>query len=69
VDEWTILHSFYNGLSYMYKSVLDFAVGGAFMTKTISEAKAILENMLQNHWQWRPTPLLEKSTLLKKYRV
>jgi hypothetical protein len=27
-------------------------VGGAFMTKTVKEAKAILENMLQNFSQW-----------------
>jgi hypothetical protein len=51
VDEWNILHSFNNGLSYMSRSLLDSAAGGAFMTKTIS-AKAILENMLQNHRQW-----------------
>jgi hypothetical protein len=33
-------------------SMLDSAVGGAFMTKTINEAKAILENMPQNFGQW-----------------
>jgi hypothetical protein len=32
--------------------MLDSAVGGAFMTKTVNEAKAILENMLQNFSQW-----------------
>ena len=42
VNEWTILHSFYNGLNYMSMSILDSAAGGAFMSKTISEAKAIL---------------------------
>ena len=52
VNEWTVLHSFYNGLNYMSRSMLDFAAGGAFMTKTVSEAKAILENMLQNFSQW-----------------
>jgi hypothetical protein len=31
--------------------MLDSAAGGAFMTKTINEAKAILENMLQNFSQ------------------
>jgi hypothetical protein len=41
------------------------------MTKPMSEAKAILENMLQNHSQWhtdirRPTSLLKKLSLLKK---
>jgi hypothetical protein len=32
--------------------MLDSAVGGTFMTKTVNEAKAILENMLQNFSQW-----------------
>jgi hypothetical protein len=32
--------------------MLDSAAGGAFMIKTITEAKAILENMLQNFSQW-----------------
>jgi hypothetical protein len=32
--------------------MLDSAAGGAFMIKTISEAKEILENMLQNFSQW-----------------
>jgi hypothetical protein len=36
----------------MSRSILDSAAGGAFMSKTVPEAKAILENMLQNHAQW-----------------
>jgi hypothetical protein len=32
--------------------MLDSAAGGAFMTKTVNEGKAILENMLQNFSQW-----------------
>jgi hypothetical protein len=51
VNEWMVLHSFYNGLNYMSRSMLDSAAGGAFMTKTVNEAKAILENMLQNFSQ------------------
>ena len=37
VNEWTILHSFYNGLNYMSRNILDSAAGGAFMGKTIVE--------------------------------
>ena len=33
VNEWTILHSFYNGLNYMSRNILDSAAGGAFMEK------------------------------------
>jgi hypothetical protein len=32
--------------------MLDSAAGGVFMTKTVNEAKTILENMLQNFKQW-----------------
>jgi hypothetical protein len=42
VNECTVLHSFYNALNYMSRSMLDSATGGAFMTKIISEAKEIL---------------------------
>jgi hypothetical protein len=52
VNEWTILHSFYNGLNYMSRNILDSAAGGTFMGKTIVEAKAILESILQNYSQW-----------------
>jgi hypothetical protein len=48
VEEWTVLHSFYNGLNNMSMSLLDSA-GGAFMTKTDSEDKYMLESMFQNH--------------------
>ena len=36
----------------MSRSMLDSAAGGAFMSKTVSEAKAILESMLHNYTQW-----------------
>ena len=52
VNEWTILHSFYNGLNYMSRNILDSTAGGAFMGKTIVEAKNILESILQNYSQW-----------------
>jgi hypothetical protein len=36
----------------MSKNILDSAAGGAFMGKTIVDAKAILESILQNYSQW-----------------
>jgi phage/plasmid-associated DNA primase len=38
--------------------MLDSSTGGAFMTKTVTEAKAILENMLQyfTHWHTERAP-------------
>jgi hypothetical protein len=35
VNESMILHSFYNGLNCMSRSMLDSVAGGAFMTKTV----------------------------------
>ena len=52
VNEWTLLHSFYNGLNYMSRNILDSAAGGDFMSKTIVESKNILESILQNYSQW-----------------
>jgi hypothetical protein len=52
VNELMVLHSFYNGLNYMSRSMLDSTAEWAFMTKTVNEAKAILKNMLQNFSQW-----------------
>jgi hypothetical protein len=36
----------------MSGSMIDSAAGGAFIGKTVPEAKAILERMLHNHSQW-----------------
>ena len=36
----------------MSRNILDSAAGGAFMGKTIVEAKNILESILQNYSQW-----------------
>ena len=36
----------------MSRNILDSAAGGAFMGKTIIEAKNILESILQNYSQW-----------------
>ena len=36
----------------MTRNILDSAAGGAFMEKTIVEAKNILESILQNYSQW-----------------
>jgi hypothetical protein len=46
----------------MYGNILDSATGGAFMSKTIVEAKAILESILQNYSQWHTErdPMLSK---------
>ena len=51
VNEWTILHSFYNGLNYMSRNILDSAAGGAFMGKTILEAKNIITSQKEKKFE------------------
>jgi hypothetical protein len=54
----------------MSTGMVYLAAGGAFMTKTVSEAKTILENMLQNFSQWHteraPTTSSKKGNYVKK---
>jgi hypothetical protein len=69
VIEWFVLHSFYNGINYISRSMLDSAAGRALMNKTVTKAKTILENMLQNFSQWhtkRAPPSNRKASPLRK---
>jgi hypothetical protein len=43
VNEWMVLHSFYNGVYYMSRSMLDSASGGAFMTKIVNGPRQFLK--------------------------
>src|SRR3954466_716935 len=52
MEDWLILHLFYNALNPMSKSMFDTATGGTFMGKQITEAKQLLDNMQDNHAQW-----------------
>lgn len=52
LEEWLIIHTFYNGLLYITKMNLSVAVGGALMDKPYDEAYELIENMAQNHFQW-----------------
>ena len=52
MEDWLILHLFYNALNTVSKSMLDTAAGGTFMGKHITEAKQLLDNMQDNHAQW-----------------
>ena len=52
MEEWLILHLFYNSLNPMSKSMLDIAAGGTFMGKEIEVAKKLLDDMQDNHAQW-----------------
>ena len=43
-----MLQSFYNGLAPMSKGHLDATAGGAFLSLTIDQAKALIEKMIEN---------------------
>ena len=52
MEEWLILHMFYNGLNHMSKTMLDTVVGGTIMGKPIDDVKKLLDDMQENHAQW-----------------
>ena len=52
MEEWLVLHLFYNALNPMSKSMLDIAAGGTFMGKDIALTTKLLNDMQDNHSQW-----------------
>ena len=52
IEEWLILHMFYNALNPMSKTMLDNAAGGTIMGSPINEFKKLLDDMQENHAQW-----------------
>ena len=52
LEEWLIIHTFYNGLLYNTRMTIDAAAGGALMDKPYAEANQLIESMAQNHYQW-----------------
>ncbi|XP_050915581.1 uncharacterized protein LOC127130652 [Lathyrus oleraceus] len=63
LENWMIIHTFYNGLLYNTKMNLSAAAGGSLMDKPYDEAYELVENMAQNHFQWGgERDAVEKST-------
>ena len=46
------MHTFYNGLSYSARTIIDASAGGALMKKTTNQAYEILEDSTTNINQW-----------------
>lgn len=61
MEDWLILHLFYNALNPMSKSMLDTAEGGTFMSKPVELARRLLDDMQSNHAQWH----VDRSSLRK----
>src|SRR3954454_4134620 len=49
---WMIIQSFYAGLNFSSRNLLDSAVGGTFMTLTLGAASKLLDNMMVNYFEW-----------------
>jgi hypothetical protein len=52
MEDWLILHLFYNALNLISKSMLDTAAGGTFMGRPVTVATKLLDDMQNNHAQW-----------------
>jgi hypothetical protein len=51
MEQWLILHLFYNALTPVSKSMHDYAVKGTLMGKGVEEVTKLLDDMQNNHSQ------------------
>lgn len=51
LEQWLIIHTFYNGLLYNTRITIDDFIVGTLMNKPFEEAYQLIENMAQNHYQ------------------
>jgi hypothetical protein len=49
---WMIIQTFYAGLKFSSRNLLDLATGGTFMSITLGIATKILDNMMVNYSEW-----------------
>ena len=49
---WMIIQTFYAGLNYSSRNLLDSAAGGTFMTITLGAATKLLDNMMVKYSEW-----------------
>src|SRR4051812_42396725 len=59
---WMVIQTFYAGLNFTSRNLLDSAAGGTFMSATLGAAMKILYEMMLNYSQWHT----ERSTTGKK---
>src|SRR3954467_1164635 len=50
---WMIIQTFYAGLNFSSRNLLDSAARGTFMTITLGAATKILDNMMVNYSEWQ----------------
>src|SRR4051812_34408315 len=49
---WMIIETFYVGLTFSSRNLLDSAAGGTFMTITLGASIKLLDNMMVNYSEW-----------------
>jgi hypothetical protein len=47
-----IIQTFYAGLNFSSRNLLDSAAGGTFMSITLGTATKLLDNMMVNYSEW-----------------
>src|SRR3954462_13807550 len=49
---WMVIQTFYAGLNFSSRNLLDSAAGGTFMSLTLGAATKLLYNMMVNYSEW-----------------
>ena len=49
---WMVIQTFYAGLNFSSRNILDSAVGGTFMSTTLGAATQLLDKTMTNYSQW-----------------
>jgi hypothetical protein len=59
LTNWMIIHTFYAGLNFSSRNLLDSAAGGTFMSITLGAATKLLDNMMINYSKWHTERALQ----------
>ena len=49
---WMVIQTFYAGLNFTSRNLLDSAAGGTFMSTTLGGSTKLLDEMMLNYSQW-----------------
>src|ERR1041385_4373340 len=49
---WMVIQTFYAGLNFTSRNLLDLAAGGTFMSITLGAATKLLDEVMTNYSQW-----------------
>src|SRR3954467_729926 len=52
LTSWMIIQTFYAGLNFSSRNLLDLATRGTFMGLTLGAATRLLDNMMVNYSEW-----------------